>query len=170
MRRIILIISCILILFGAAVILLAMANIITNSESNRIVYYAGGFIFILGVGFLIGVGTGYILRLVIRRIEKNHGIYMKLDIISGECESKAREFYLKDELFIGRNPKCDIIFKSSEVSDKNSRIFINNGIIYIEDLDSIRGTAISGMRIFSPNRLRGGDIISIDDVSFSLKF
>ena len=98
------------------------------------------------------------------------GIYMKLDIISGQCRTKTRELYLKKDLFIGKNPKCDIIFIDSEVSDINSRIFLSDNMIYIEDLGSVNGTSISGMKIFAKNRLRGGDIISIGNVSFSLKF
>ena len=98
------------------------------------------------------------------------GIYMKLDVISGQCRTKSREFYLKNELIIGKNPKCDIIFSDPEISDRNSRIFIGGNMIYIEDLGSVNGTAISGMKIFAHNRLRGGDIISIGNVSFSLKF
>jgi hypothetical protein len=130
---------------------------------------------VIGGGALLAGIAAVIIIIIVKHPGKKSdagksGIYMKLDIISGRCRTKKREFYLNNELLIGKNPKCDIIFADPGVSDKNSRIFIGGNIIYIEDLGSVNGTAISGMKIFAQNRLRGGDIISIGNVSFSLKF
>ena len=101
---------------------------------------------------------------------KDTGIFFKVEIINGNYKGKTDSFFLKDELVIGRNPKCDIVFGNKEVSDENSRIFIQSDFIYIEDLGSTNGTALENMKIFAPNRLRSGDIISIGKVQMRFKF
>lgn len=98
------------------------------------------------------------------------GIFMRLEVLSGNYRGNNFEFYLKNELIIGRNKSCDISFKDKDVSGKNSRVFLHNNAIYLEDLRSQNGTAISDMRIHTQNRLRSGDIISIGSVCFTLKF
>lgn len=100
----------------------------------------------------------------------DNGIFVMLSVNSGDCKTKKPELYLKDELIIGRDAKCDIVFKDKDVSRRNSRIFEENGIIYIEDLDSMNGTYVEGIRIRSANRLRSGDMISIGCVQFTLNF
>lgn len=109
-----------------------------------------------------------------KRRKANNGcgssIFMKLEVIAGRYRSNKLEFYLTDQLLIGRDRKCDIVFRDNEVSGCNSRVFIKNGFVYIEDLGSGNGTALEGMQIFAPNRLRSGDIISIGGVRFCFKF
>ncbi|MDO4324419.1 MAG: FHA domain-containing protein [bacterium] len=97
-------------------------------------------------------------------------IYMKLQVLSGHCLTPDREFYLKRELFIGTDASCDVIWEGADVSAKNSRIFRENGLIWIEDLDSEQGTFLGGMRLHAPNRLRSGDVVSIGDVEFRFLF
>ncbi|HWT73102.1 MAG TPA: FHA domain-containing protein [Mobilitalea sp.] len=98
------------------------------------------------------------------------GIFMKAEILSNNCSLKNNEFYLSDELIIGREKDCDIILKNKDVSKRNSRIYVRDNVIYMEDLNSTNGTAINNMKIFAPNKLRSGDVISIGSVRFLLKF
>lgn len=98
------------------------------------------------------------------------GIMMKLEIYSGNCVSRSTSISLTDSLVIGSAPECDLVFNDPDVSPKNSRIFIKNQMLYIEDLNSSSGTALGGMRIQSQNRLRSGDVISIGNVEFCFKF
>ncbi len=98
------------------------------------------------------------------------GIFMRLEVLNGSYKGKKFEFDLCDELLIGRDKSCDIVFCDKGVSAKNSRVFIYDNIIYIEDLGSKNGTAISSMRIHMQNRLRSGDIISIGSVRFTFRF
>lgn len=97
-------------------------------------------------------------------------IYMRLDVISGNLSDVSKEFYLQDQLIIGRSRKCDIVWKDKCVSEKNTRIYIENQKVYIEDLNSAEGTALGGMRLHAPNILRSGDQISIGNVCFVLRF
>ena len=97
-------------------------------------------------------------------------VYMKLDVISGQLQGTQNEFYMRNQLLIGRDPGCDIVFLDLDVSGRNTRVFVSDSVIYLEDLNSPNGTAISEMRIHAPNRLRSGDMISIGTVRFTLKF
>lgn len=97
------------------------------------------------------------------------GIFMRLEVISGNYAG-SDELCLTDELIVGRGSRCHIPWKDREVSPRNSRIFLRDNLIYIEDLGSQQGTALGGMRLHSPNRLRSGDEVSIGPVRFKLKF
>lgn len=103
-------------------------------------------------------------------IGQEGNIYMRLDVISGNLLNVGREFYLYDQITIGRSRKCDIVWKDKCVSGKNTRIYIENQKIYIEDLNSAEGTALGGMRLYAPNILRSGEQISIGKVCFVLRF
>lgn len=105
-----------------------------------------------------------------RHKSQQGGIPMCLEVLSGTLVSKIEILYLRDELIIGRGNRCDISWRDHEVSRQNSRIFLKNQMIYIEDLGSASGTALGGMRLHSPNRLRSGDEISIGPVRFILRF
>lgn len=95
---------------------------------------------------------------------------LKPEIYAGRCLTRAKSLYLKDYLVIGSDPGCDLVFDEPDVSPQNSRIYINKGILSIEDLNSKKGTALEGMRIQGANRLRSGDVISIGNVEFSMKY
>lgn len=97
------------------------------------------------------------------------GIYMRMEVISGAYAGPG-ELYLVDELIIGRGGKCDIPWKDRDLAPRSARIFLRDNMICIEDLGSPQGTALGGMRLHSPNRLRSGDEISIGPVRFRLKF
>lgn len=96
-------------------------------------------------------------------------VFMRLEVISG-AYAGVKEFYLADELIIGRGNQCDLSWKDKDVSPRNSRIFRRDNMVYIEDLGSRHGTALGGMRLHRPNRLRSGDEITIGTVQFRLKF
>lgn len=95
---------------------------------------------------------------------------MKLEVYSGNCVSRSSNLCLTDSFVIGSAPECDLVFRDQDVSPQNSRVFVKNQMIYIEDLNSVNGTALGGMRIQGQNRLRSGDVISIGNVEFSFKF
>ena len=98
------------------------------------------------------------------------GIYVRLEILRGAYLGQTLEFTLQRELVIGRDPECDIPFADSAVSRRNSRVFLANDVVYIEDLGSQNGTCVNGTRIEMAQALRSGDEIAVGGVSFRLKF
>lgn len=98
------------------------------------------------------------------------GIPIQLEVYAGRCRNQTALLELSDCLTIGSSAGCDILFDDPEVAPLHSRIRLTGDQVYIEDLGSPHGTALDGMRIQGQNRLRGGEIISIGPVEFSITF
>ena len=97
----------------------------------------------------------------------NPGIKIRIDVFAGRYKGEENTFLLKDELTAGSDPdSCDIVFEQEEISPRHCRIFINEGLICIEDLDSASGTFLGGMRLHSARRLRSGDEIRLGEAGF----
>lgn len=135
-------------------------------ESSKlwVAFVGGAAIIVLAAAVFV------LLRVKGQRSTPANAIHMQIDVLSGKYKGKKKEFSLVNELLIGRDSSCDIVFGDEAVSDVNSRVFTRDGFIYIEDLNSSRGTAIEGMSIYSPNRLKSGYEISIGNVRFKFYF
>lgn len=96
------------------------------------------------------------------------GICLRVEVISGRCLTKRRSFSVEQDLLIGRGKMCGLVWDEEDVSEKNTRIFVRNGKVYIEDMGSPYGTAVNGMRIYAPNPLRDGDMVSIGRIQFRI--
>ena len=97
------------------------------------------------------------------------GIFLRLEVLQGTCAS-GTEFTLSGELLIGRDSACGICIPDASVSRRNSRLFLANDAVYIEDLGSQNGTRVNGAPIEMASRLRSGDEIAVGDALFRLKF
>jgi pSer/pThr/pTyr-binding forkhead associated (FHA) protein len=56
------------------------------------------------------------------------------------------------------------------VEPKNSRMFFENGAVFIEDLNSTNGTYVNGMKIHAPSKLHSNCEIRIGVECFIIKF
>ncbi len=97
-------------------------------------------------------------------------IPMRLEVLYGSVKGENRQFYLTDEITIGSDPKCDLVLLDGSVSPVNTRIFLRNGAIFVEDMNSASGTAVGGMRIYAPNQLRSGNQILVGQVCIVFYF
>lgn len=98
------------------------------------------------------------------------GIYMRLEVISGQAAAREQEFYLTDELTIGKARDCDLILKEPNLAKHCARVYLSDHIVWIEDTGAPKGVYLGGMRIYNANRLRSGDEISIGNARFLFKF
>lgn len=140
-----------------------------DQKDLPVIWIAGG---IAGVIALAGIGF-FVLRRGHTDVEpqmRGSSICMVLDVISGECATKERRFYLSDELIIGKSRKCDIVWKDSCMAPQSARVFFSNQTVCIEDIGSFDGVYLGGMRLHNVNRLRSGDEIAIGTVRFRFKF
>ncbi|MCQ4022112.1 MULTISPECIES: VWA domain-containing protein [unclassified Ruminococcus] len=103
-------------------------------------------------------------------IKSGPSIRIQTQVICGVLKQGNTEIMLYDELFIGSGDECDIVFEDNNMPAKCTRVFFKDGIVYIEDLNENSNTYLGGMKIYSPNRLRSGDEISIGNSSFILRF
>lgn len=131
---------------------------------------------VIGIGAVVLVGI--LAAVVLGRRKKPEevpqpapaGIYMRLEVVRGAQGTERTEFTLRDELQIGRDPACDIVFVDETLSLRNSRVFLDQGAVYLEDLQSQNGTRVNGAPVGAPVRLRSGDEIAVGDAVFRLKF
>lgn len=138
---------------------------------------------LIGAGGVLIIAAAIIVTLLILKKKKKGSttpqkpkrktgpaIVMKMQMVQGTSPSSSKELRLYDELIIGSGSDCDIIISDPSVAERNSRIFVDNGVIYIENLASVQNTYLEGMKIFSKNRLRSQDEISVGNTTFKLLF
>jgi len=115
-------------------------------------------------------GVYFVIRKRQTAKEPGEEIFMRLEVISGQFATKEQEFYLTDELIIGKARDCDLILKEPNLAKHCARIYLSDHIIWIEDIGSSDGVYLGGMRIYNANRLRSGDEISIGNARFQFRF
>lgn len=132
------------------------------------------------VAVIAGVGIGGVLLVVLVIIllvqrgkmkagkAESAGIALRLEVLYGNVESKKRQFLLTDSLFIGSDSRCAVILP--DAAPLSARLFLRDGIVYIEDLNSPEGTILGGMRIYAPNPLRSGEQIMIRQTCFAFMY
>ncbi len=104
------------------------------------------------------------------RKSNQKGVPFKLDVLQGKCKNKTNPYILSDQMTIGSGKGCDIIFADETVTEKNCRIYVQDGQLYIEDLNRRSNTVINGMKIYAPNQLYSGDEIELGDVVFRIYY
>jgi pSer/pThr/pTyr-binding forkhead associated (FHA) protein len=67
----------------------------------------------------------------------------------------------KEGLLIGRAPFCDLQLLDEFVSASHCKIYPENGILFIEDLNSTNGTFIDGTEIKKKSLLQPGQNVQI---------
>lgn len=131
---------------------------------------------LLMVGMVIAIAATVAAVLVIAGIlakkkkAEEFSIRMRMEILCGEAVSKKEIYYLTNELLIGTGKQCDIVIRDPNAASVNTRIFKQGQMIYIEDMGSPQGTVLNGMRIFSSNRLRSEDEITIGSTVLRVLF
>lgn len=98
--------------------------------------------------------------------DPNQGIYMRLEVEQGTYIGEQTDFGLVDELLVGLGGH--IAF--SQLPACSARIFAAEGVVYIEPLEFVQEVCVNGLPIAMPNILRSGDIITIGETRFCLKF
>ena len=131
---------------------------------------------LLGGGALV-VAAVAALCLLLRRKRKapappsgqDEGIYMRVEMVAGTLAG-SEELLLAQQLFVGRDPSCNIVFDDPSVSRRHARVFLADGTVYLEDLGSQNGTRVNGCAIQMPCALRSGDELAAGEVVWKLKF
>lgn len=121
----------------------------------------------LGAVIILGIVIAIILSMKHR---KSAAVVMRAVVEFGTVRNLRERYYLEKSLTIGSGRGCDIVIPGASVSPKNTRIYLDNNIVYVEDLNSERGTLVGGMRIYSPNRLRSGDVVTVGNTSIRFLF
>jgi adenylate cyclase len=67
---------------------------------------------------------------------------------------------LKEQLLVGRRESCDIVLRFANVSAHHCQLSVDDGYLYIRDLQSRNGIKVNDVRV-NERRLDPGDIIAI---------
>lgn len=129
-----------------------------------------------GVGLAVAVLAAVLL--LIRRSRRQDlgedvppgAIRLHLEVLEGRCDQDGRELYLAGELTIGRDRRCDLVFRERSLPPLAGRICLRDGFLFLEELDPRCETLLEGMRLYGPSRLRSGDVISMGPARFLFRF
>jgi pSer/pThr/pTyr-binding forkhead associated (FHA) protein len=69
---------------------------------------------------------------------------------------------------LGRSPDCDLQVQHHSISRTHARLLNTGESVWLDDLDSSKGTFVNGRRIGESVHLTEGDTIQFGDVAFKL--
>jgi pSer/pThr/pTyr-binding forkhead associated (FHA) protein len=81
-----------------------------------------------------------------------------LEILDHEARRKV---HLQPPFVLGRTRDADIFLRDPEVSRRHARFETNNGVVFVEDLQSSNGTFLNGRRVNEAIEVRQGDEIDV---------
>jgi pSer/pThr/pTyr-binding forkhead associated (FHA) protein len=76
----------------------------------------------------------------------------------------------RPESTLGRAVGCTIRIPSAEVSRLHCRLCVKDGIVLVEDLESVNGTFLNGQRIRDREIVRPGDRLSLGSLTFVVEY
>src|SRR5690242_15777867 len=76
----------------------------------------------------------------------------------------------RPEATIGRALGSTIRIPSSEVSRLHCRLRVENGVVSVEDLESINGTFLNGVRVRDTQMVRPGDRLTVGPATFVVEY
>lgn len=98
---------------------------------------------------------------------KESDTYLKLINRKEQLSFKVNEhYYLSNSVRIGRDDSNDIVLKDRFISKVHCQIVKDEGIYYLEDLDSANGTYLNGQEIKDAIELKDKDIIDLGQIEF----
>lgn len=84
-------------------------------------------------------------------------------------QTQTREF-TAPQLFIGRDPSCEICLHNEMVSGQHARISFHHSQWWVEDLHSTNGTYLNDERVYTPTVLISGDELRCGQISLEVAF
>lgn len=83
-------------------------------------------------------------------------------MIAQDGPLNGNRWVIQDEISIGRDPSCSVIFNDRQVSRFHAKIkFTDTEKVYLEDLGSKNGTFLNGETVTCPKLLSDGDLVKI---------
>jgi predicted component of type VI protein secretion system len=67
---------------------------------------------------------------------------------------------LKDQLLVGRRESCDIVLRFANVSAHHCQLSIDDGYLYVRDMQSRNGIKVNDVRV-QERRLDPGDVLAV---------
>jgi pSer/pThr/pTyr-binding forkhead associated (FHA) protein len=93
---------------------------------------------------------------------------MQLDLEIFERGTR-RSHSVQPPFELGRTREADLFLRDPEVSRRHARFETNNGVVYVEDLQSSNGTFLNGRRVVEAIEIRQGDEIDVGTTRLVVK-
>jgi len=71
---------------------------------------------------------------------------------------------------VGRDSDCDIVLTEGYPSRQHAQIVVQDGSLFLKDLNSTNGTFVNNQRIYRTTMIRSGDVIKFGTSAFYLHF
>jgi pSer/pThr/pTyr-binding forkhead associated (FHA) protein len=94
---------------------------------------------------------------------------VKLVVAKGSSRKQAIELR-SAETVIGRRRGCDVRVSASQVSRRHCLLSVHEGYVTVQDLDSVNGTYVNGVRIEGKRTVQPGDRLDIGPVTFVVDY
>jgi pSer/pThr/pTyr-binding forkhead associated (FHA) protein len=92
-----------------------------------------------------------------------------LEVMSGR-EQGVFGSLAAGEILLGRDPDCDLVLTDPRVSRRHARIWVESGLLLIEDAESTSGTLVNGAPIERAVPLRLGDLLQLGTTEIAVRW
>lgn len=93
-----------------------------------------------------------------------------LSLIDDSNPQNDRNVKLKDKITIGRDSSNAISYsKDSRLSSRHCEIYIQNGMLFVKDLNSTNGTYVNGIKVAPISKIRNSDILLIGSMELKVR-
>jgi DNA-binding winged helix-turn-helix (wHTH) protein len=82
-------------------------------------------------------------------------------IIQDENQPAQHWPMMRDNIVLGRGEECDIVLEDRQVSRQHIRIYRENELFHIQDLESKNGTWVNGQQLKGTRELHDGDEVHV---------
>jgi predicted component of type VI protein secretion system len=94
---------------------------------------------------------------------------VKLIVTRGPTRNRVIELR-SAETIVGRQSGCGLRIPASDVSRRHCRLLFQDGLLTVEDLQSVNGTFLNGVAVTSRHLVRPGDELQIGPLTFSIDY
>ncbi|TMQ33572.1 MAG: FHA domain-containing protein [Planctomycetota bacterium] len=94
---------------------------------------------------------------------------VRLVVKKGDATKKSVRLKT-EETIVGRRQDCDLRIRSAEISRRHCLLSYHDGVLHVEDLDSVNGTYVNGTRVAGRQIVRPGDILEIGPLRFVAEY
>jgi pSer/pThr/pTyr-binding forkhead associated (FHA) protein len=96
---------------------------------------------------------------------------MHVKLIAQGRQNRKQIFHLHERVAVlGRGVGNAVRIPSAEVSRRHCRLFLEDGLVTIEDLDSVNGTFLNGLEVVGRQFVHPGDQLEVGPVVFKVEY
>lgn len=84
-----------------------------------------------------------------------------------QAKAGGEPHVVSESMSVGRDPSSDLVLSSGKASRRHARVYVEEGALWVEDLNSTNGTYVNGQKIKGKSVLQDGDSVRFGDLAFT---